>query len=329
MKLILQKDVKNVGKAGDQVSVKNGFARNFLIPKGYAVLLNKDRLRTWNHQKVMIEAKKRKALSERQKIIDKLSSIKLIFEKESQKDNKIFGSVTAYEISQALEEKHNLSVDKKDIYFSELKTVGDHKIDIRLDSDLKTEILLTIKGKIRKKKEEVFVKKTSEDQELKPSKEETAVLSDTPKSKDQTNVVQADSQEQTSTVQAESSVTDTDKEDQKNENQKQMSSFEKKAFVKKSQTKTAKPSHSKDFADKKATTDKENKKEEKSRRQEKSLQSDKEKQLRREEKLIAKADKKEKSAQIKKSMASSSKDKEEPKKESKKSGGLFKKFFGK
>ena len=154
MKLILQKDVKNLGKAGDQVSVKNGFARNFLIPKGYALLLNQDRLKTWNHQKRVIEAKKRKAVSERKVLIEKLSSIQLLFERESQKDNKIFGSITAYEISQVLEKKHAINVDKKDIHFSDLKTVGDHKISIRLDSEHQTEILLTIKGKIRKKREE-------------------------------------------------------------------------------------------------------------------------------------------------------------------------------
>ncbi|MCY4321789.1 MAG: 50S ribosomal protein L9 [Bdellovibrionaceae bacterium] len=161
MKLILQKDVKNLGKAGDQVSVKDGFARNFLIPKGYGILLNKDRLKTWNHQKIIIEAKKRKAVSERKKIIDQLSSIKLIFEKESQKDNRIFGSVTAHEISQALDEKHNINVDKKDIHFSDLKTVGDHKVKIRLDSEQQTEILLTIKGKIRKKAIENLADKDS------------------------------------------------------------------------------------------------------------------------------------------------------------------------
>ena len=153
MKLILQKDVKNLGKAGDQVSVKKGFARNFLIPRGHALLLNKDRLKAWNHQKVIISAKKRKAISARKALIEKLSSIQLTFERESQKDNRIFGSVTAHEISQALEETHNISIDKRDIHFSELKTVGNHKVSIRLDSEQETEILLTIKGKIRKKKD--------------------------------------------------------------------------------------------------------------------------------------------------------------------------------
>ena len=172
MKLILQKDVKNLGKTGDQVSVKKGFARNFLIPKGYAILLNKDRLKVWKHQQIIIDAKKRKAISERKALIEKLSSIKLKFEKESQKDSKIFGSVTAYEISQALEKLHNIHIDKRDIHFSELKTLGDYKINIRLDSENQTEMNLTIKRKTSKKREQ-FVKvepeKTVELQKEEPS----------------------------------------------------------------------------------------------------------------------------------------------------------------
>ncbi|MCZ0932687.1 MAG: 50S ribosomal protein L9 [Oligoflexia bacterium] len=183
MKLILQKDVKNLGKAGDQVSVKNGFARNFLLPKGYALLLNKDRVKAWNHQKTIITAKKRKAVSERKALIEQLSLAKLVFEKESQKDNKIFGSVTAHEISQALEEKHKISVDKRDIHFSELKTVGDHKISIRLDSECQTEILLTIKGKIRKKRP-ALIKTTDQEMELISPKAETAALPETAEAKD-------------------------------------------------------------------------------------------------------------------------------------------------
>ena len=168
MKLILQKDVKNLGKAGDQVLVKKGYARNFLIPQGQALPLNKDRLKAWKHQKVIIEAKKRKAVIERKALIEKLSSIKLKFEKESLKNGKLFGSVTAYEISQALEKIHKISVDKRDISFIALKTVGDHKVTISLDSEHKTDITVSIKGKITKKQEgQVSVKK----EQAKPSDE--------------------------------------------------------------------------------------------------------------------------------------------------------------
>ena len=177
MNLILQKDVKNLGKTGDQVSVKKGFARNYLIPKGYAVLVNKSSLKAWDHQKVIIEAKKRKAVSERKTLIEKLSFIKLKFEKEAQKDNRLFGSVTAHEISQALETLHNLSVDKKDIHFTELKTVGEHAISIQLDSQNQTEIKLSIKGKVRKTEYEPTAPEVFATIETKPEeKEETSDL---------------------------------------------------------------------------------------------------------------------------------------------------------
>ena len=154
MKLILQKDVKNLGKAGEPVTVKKGYARNYLLPQSLAIPLNKGRLKVWKHQKMIIEAKKRKALSERKALIQKISSVRLKFEKESLKDGRLFGSVTAHEISQALEKLHNISVDKRDILFTTLKTVGEHKISIHLDSEHKTDLTLTIKGKITKKTNE-------------------------------------------------------------------------------------------------------------------------------------------------------------------------------
>ena len=151
MKLILQKDVKNLGKTGDQVFVKKGYARNFLIPKGQAIPLNKARLKVWKHQKIIIEAKKRKALVERKTLIERMSSIKLSFEKESLKDGKLFGSVTAHEISQALEKIYNISVDKRDLSCSILKTVGDHTVVVSLDPKHKTDLMVSIKGKVTKK----------------------------------------------------------------------------------------------------------------------------------------------------------------------------------
>ncbi len=154
IRLILQKDMKNLGKAGDQVLVKKGYARNFLIPQGRAIPLNKDNLRVWKHQKIIIEAKKRKAITERKALIEKLSSVKLKFEKESLKDGRLFGSVTAYDISEALEKLHNISVDKRDISLAVLKTVGNHTVTISLDSEHKTDITVSIKGKITKKTEQ-------------------------------------------------------------------------------------------------------------------------------------------------------------------------------
>ena len=165
MRLILQKDVKNLGKTGDQVSVKKGYARNFLIPKGLALSINKSRLKEWKHRQALIEAKKKKAILERQKTVERLSSVKLKFEKECQKDGKLFGSVTAHEISQALETVHKLSVDKRDISLSSpLKMIGEHTVEIGLDSENKTNISVQIEGKVIKKATEEDTENQTEDQ---------------------------------------------------------------------------------------------------------------------------------------------------------------------
>lgn len=153
MKLILQKDVKNLGKTGEQVVVKKGYARNFLIPNKLALPVNKGRLKAWKHQNILIEAKKRKALLGRKNLIEKLASLNIEFEKESLKDGKLFGSVTAFEISQTLEKQYHINVDKKDISPMILKTAGEHTITVCLDSEHKTEITIKIKGKITKKRE--------------------------------------------------------------------------------------------------------------------------------------------------------------------------------
>lgn len=185
MKLILQKDVKNLGKAGESVAVKKGYARNYLIPQGLATPLNKGHLKVWKHQKIIIEAKKRKALVERKALIQKLSSVRLKFEKESLKDGRLFGSVTAHEISQALEKLHNLSIDKRDIFFTTLKTVGEHTINIRLDSEHKTDLTLSIKGKITKKHKEASTTKAKSPHK---SEEKSTSSEDSLKSKNKTEV---------------------------------------------------------------------------------------------------------------------------------------------
>lgn len=210
MKLILQKDVKNLGKAGDQVMVKKGYARNFLIPKGQALPLNKDRLKLWKHQQVIIESKKRKAVVERKTLIQKLSSIKLKFEKESQKDGRLFGSVTSYEISQALELLHDISVDKRDISTAVLKTSGDHKITIALDSENKVDITVSIKGKVTKKQKDLDDSKEDKGEKVSfLQKAKMAIL----KNKKADDVEQPETEQSAEEKQAGSDTTQAVKED--------------------------------------------------------------------------------------------------------------------
>ena len=145
MDLILQKDVKNLGKAGDRVRVKPGYARNYLLPKRLALTLDESRLGEWKHKQQVIKASKKKAASARDQLLKKLSSVQLTFERESRTGGHLFGSVSPVEISRELEQKHGLLVDKRDIAAEPLKIVGEHQVKIALDSERQTKIKVIIK----------------------------------------------------------------------------------------------------------------------------------------------------------------------------------------
>lgn len=151
MKLILQKDVKSLGKAGDKVQVKDGYARNYLIPKKLALNLNEGRLKEQKHKENIIKARKKQAVSDRKLLLEQISKVSLVFEKESYNDGRLFGSVNSVEISKALEKEHKISVDKKDIISEPIKTVGEHALSIKLDSENQADLKVVVNKKETKK----------------------------------------------------------------------------------------------------------------------------------------------------------------------------------
>ena len=144
MELILQKDIKNLGKAGDRVRVRAGYARNWLLPQKLALVLNENRLKEWKHRQKITESRKKKAFLEREVLLKKLSAVHLIFKRECQAEGRLFGSISPADISRELEQKHHLPVDKRDIAPEPLKTVGEHQVKISLDSERQTEIKITV-----------------------------------------------------------------------------------------------------------------------------------------------------------------------------------------
>ena len=145
MRVILQKDVKNVGLTGDIVSVKNGYARHFLFPKKWAVPFTEGSLASARHRRDLIEAKKKKALLLRQTLSDKLKDIKLSFEKPASAEGRLFGSLTVFEISKKLQELGH-EVDKKAIKLpAPLKQTGMQKVSLDFGADIKTEIEVEIR----------------------------------------------------------------------------------------------------------------------------------------------------------------------------------------
>jgi large subunit ribosomal protein L9 len=143
MKVILQKDVKNVGKVGDVVSVAAGYARNFLFPRKLAAVAMENSVKAWEHMKRVSEQKKKKAMAERKELLDKMKGVTLTFKLVAGETNKVFGAVTAHDISKELETK-GFSVDRRDIQTEPIKALGQHKVTISYGGDLSAEITVVV-----------------------------------------------------------------------------------------------------------------------------------------------------------------------------------------
>jgi large subunit ribosomal protein L9 len=145
MRVILQKDVKDVGKVGELVNVSQGFARNFLFPRKLAVEATEKKVKEWNHLKGVAEAKKKKAMVERQQVINKINGVTVTFKLSAGADSdKLFGSVTTSDISRELEAQ-GFSVDRRDIHLEEpIKELGQHKAVIKYGEGMEANIKISV-----------------------------------------------------------------------------------------------------------------------------------------------------------------------------------------
>ncbi len=147
MKVILQKDVKDIGKVGELVSVSNGFARNFLFPRKFAVEATEKRVKEWDHLTRVAEAKKKKAVDERKAILTKISGVAVKFKVQAGDTDKLFGTITTTEISRELE-KAGFSIDRRDIHLEEpIKLLGTHKALIKFGEGLEAHVQVVVERK--------------------------------------------------------------------------------------------------------------------------------------------------------------------------------------
>ncbi len=144
MKVILQKDVKDLGKVGDLVNVTLGFARNLLFPRKLAVEATEKKVNEYNHLKRVADSKKKKAMGERQAMLAKIKGTTVTFKLNAGEGDKLFGTVTTNDISKQLE-KAGFSVDRRDIHLEEpIKVLGTHKAIIRYADNLEAAIQIAV-----------------------------------------------------------------------------------------------------------------------------------------------------------------------------------------
>lgn len=133
MKVILQTDVKNVGKRGEVVNASDGYARNFLFPKNLAIPADKQNMNEWTAKKSSEAHKKELEKQEAIKIKEKLEKVELIIKTKAGENGKTFGSITSKEISESILKEFNETVDKKKIVIKDqIKTLGKHIVELRL-----------------------------------------------------------------------------------------------------------------------------------------------------------------------------------------------------
>ncbi len=144
MKLILKKDVENVGNEGDVVDVKPGFGRNFLIPQKLAITFSKPQLKRIEEKRIQEDRKIEKQKDLLLDLLEKVSELDIAIKMKSEDGEKLFGSVTKIDIEKLLVEK-DIIFDKKYIDLpSPIKTLGEHDINVRFSSDISGSFKLII-----------------------------------------------------------------------------------------------------------------------------------------------------------------------------------------
>ncbi len=144
MKVILQKDIPNLGDAGDIKDVADGYARNYLLPKKLVLLANESSRKAIEHQRKLIKLKKDKRKKESEKAAEALNGVEIQIEAQVGEEGKLFGSVTSMDIAAKLLEK-GIEVDKRKILLdAPIKQEGEFDITIKLEEGLNAQIKVSV-----------------------------------------------------------------------------------------------------------------------------------------------------------------------------------------
>lgn len=144
MKVILQNDVRDLGKVGEIVNVATGYARNFLFPRQLAAPATAKRVKEVEHYTKVAEAKRAKVQAAKEEMLKSINGTTVDFTRSAGEEDKLFGSVTTACIAEALKEK-GFEVDKRDLSLEEaIKVLGQHKAIYKVGEGLQAEIKVNV-----------------------------------------------------------------------------------------------------------------------------------------------------------------------------------------
>ena len=133
MVVILKRDIKGTGKAGDIVKVSDGYARNMLIPKGWAIEATKGNINTLEKVKAKQAEEEAARKASAQELAKKIEEIEVCIETKAGEGGRLFGSITSKDVCEALKTQHNIAMDKKKLQMSQpIKALGTFSVKIKL-----------------------------------------------------------------------------------------------------------------------------------------------------------------------------------------------------
>jgi large subunit ribosomal protein L9 len=150
VEVVLKENLEHLGSIGDVVKVRRGYARNFLLPRGLAVVASRGNVKQVEHEKAVQAQRIAKLRAEQEDVVEQLSKVIVMVAKEAGEDGKLFGSVTSSEVLEGLEARGvELELDKKKLVMPEktIKEVGSYEIGVKLPYGLTATIKLEVKTK--------------------------------------------------------------------------------------------------------------------------------------------------------------------------------------
>ncbi len=146
MKVLLIKDVKNLGKAGEVKEVKDGYGKNFLIARGFAKLATPDVIEAWEKEQAKKAQEEAKELEELKKIKNQIESMKLVIKHKAGANGALFGAITNKEVASELQ-KNGIDIDKKHIdIHPPIKQTGEYEIDVKLGHGIHAKLDLVVEA---------------------------------------------------------------------------------------------------------------------------------------------------------------------------------------
>jgi large subunit ribosomal protein L9 len=144
--VVLTEDLANLGKTGELVRVRPGYARNYLIPRGLAIGATAENVARIEHEKKVAEARNAKAKTEASQLAEKLSAVKITIERPTGEGDRLYGSVTSRDVEEALAAQGYV-VDRRRIAMEPIKALGTFSVTVRLATSISATIQVTVAKK--------------------------------------------------------------------------------------------------------------------------------------------------------------------------------------